>query len=172
MVERNYESITIVSENKHIKQAFQQYCKFGITPKLHKTPGVAHAFGGHATDELDNVKSSAFRSILGALLYISHERADIQYSTKGLASYLKSPTTHSWLQLGRLLGYLSKTSPGISLFEKLNDVNEVNDASKAQTLVETFTDSDWKGGRDLRSTSAACHFVSGNLVHLHDLTVW
>ena len=107
LVERNYESITIVSENKHIRQAFQQYCKFGIAPKLHKTPGVAHAFGGHdATDELDNVESSAFRSILGALLYISHERADIQYSTKGLASYLKSPATHSWLQLGRLLGYL------------------------------------------------------------------
>ena len=41
------ESITIVSENKHIKQAFQRYCKFGITPKLRKTPGVAHAFGGH-----------------------------------------------------------------------------------------------------------------------------
>ena len=175
LVERHYESITIVSDNKHIKQAFQQYCKFGITPKLHKTPGVAHAFGGHdATDELDNVKSSAFRSILGALLYISHERADIQYSAKGLASYLKSPTTHSWLQLGRLLGYpkftesfsilLSKTSPGISLFEKLNDLSEVNDASKAQTLVETFTDSDWQGGRDL-NTSAACHFVNGNLVH-------
>ena len=176
LVERHYEPITIVSDNKHIKQAFQQYCNFGTTPKLHKTPGVAPAFGGHdATDELDNVKSSAFRSILGALLYISHERADIQYSTKSLASYLMSPTTHSWLQLGRLLGYpkftesfsilLSKTSPGISLFEKLNDLNEVNDASKARTLVETVTDSDWQGGRDLKSTSAACHFVNGNLVH-------
>ena len=175
VVEQNYESITIVSENKHIKQAFQQYCKFGTTPKLHKTPGIAHAFAGHdTTDELDNNKASAFRSILGALLYISHERADIQYSTKSLASYLKSPTTHSWLQLGRLLGYLkfteafslflSKSSPGTSLFEKLNGVVEVSD-SRAHTLVETFTDSDWQGSRDLKSTSAACHFVNGNLVH-------
>ena len=53
---------------------------------------------------------------------------------------------------------LSKTSPGVPFFEKLNDVNEVNNASKAQTLVETFSDSDWQGGRDLKGTSAACHF--------------
>ena len=40
VVEPNYDSVTIVAENKHIKQAYQQYCKFGITPKAHKTPGV------------------------------------------------------------------------------------------------------------------------------------
>ena len=110
LVEQNYDSITIISENKHIKQAFQQYCKFGTTPKQHKTPGVAHASSGHdTTDELDIDKAAAYRSIVGALLYFSHERADIQYSTKSLASYLKSPTAHSWLQLGRLLGYLKFT---------------------------------------------------------------
>ena len=44
-------------------------------------------------------------------------------------------------------------------------MNDVNDTSKAQTLVETFIDSDWQGGRDLKSTSAACHFGNGVLVH-------
>ena len=73
LVEQNYDSITIISENQHIKQAFQQYCKFGTTPKQHKTPGVAHAFSGHDTaDELDINKAAAYRSIVGALLYISH----------------------------------------------------------------------------------------------------
>ena len=124
---------------------------------------------------MDINKAAAYRSIVGALLYISHERADIQYSTKSLASYLKSPTSHSWLQLGRLLGYLkftesfslllSKTSPGVSLFGKLNGESDLSGLSKSQTLVETLTDWDWQGGRDLKSTSAACHFVNGNFVH-------
>ena len=34
-----------------------------------------------------------------------------------------------------------------------------------KSLVETFTDADWQGGRDLKSTSAACHFSNGNLIH-------
>ena len=82
-----------MAENKHIKQAYQQYCKFGITLKAHETPGAAHALSGHdGTKLLHDSKAATFRSILGALLYISHERADIQYCTKSLASYLKSPT--------------------------------------------------------------------------------
>ena len=175
VVEPNYDSVTIVAENKHIKQAYQQYCKFGITPKAHKTPGASHAFTGHdGTKLVDDSKAAAFRSILGALLYISHERADIQYCAKGLASYLKSPTDQSWNALGRLLGYLnatqhfatvlSKTSPGTSLFQRLN--GGVDDgASKMRSLVETFTDADWQGGRESKSTSAACHFLNGNLIH-------
>lgn len=175
VVEPNYESVTIVTENKHIKQAYQQYCKFGSTPKAHKTPGASHVFTGHdGTKLVDDDKAAAFRSILGALLCISHERADIQYCTKSLASYLKSPTDHSWDALGRLLGYLnatqhfatvlSKTTPGTSLFQRLNGgVDDQLNSDKS--LVETFTDADWQGGRDLKSTSAACHFLNGNLIH-------
>ena len=174
VVEPNCDSITIVAENKHIKQAYQQYCTFGIASKARKTLGTAHAFSGHdGTELVDENKAAAFRSILDALLYISHERADIQYCAKSLASDLKSPTDYSWNALGRLLGYLnstqhfatvlSKTSPGASLFQKLN--GGVNDSgSEMKPLVETFTDADWQGGRELKSTSAACHFLNGNLV--------
>ncbi len=51
------------------------------------------------------------------------------------------------------------------MFGKLNGESDLSGLSKSQTLVETFTDLDWQGGRDLKSTSAACHFVNGNLVH-------
>ena len=34
-----------------------------------------------------------------------------------------------------------------------------------KSLVETFTDADWQGGRELKCTSAACHFLNGNLIH-------
>ena len=31
--------------------------------------------------------------------------------------------------------------------------------------METFTDADWQGGRELKSTSAACHLLNGTLIH-------
>ena len=89
----------------------------------------------------------------------------------------KSPTKNSWQYLGRLLGYLkgtadygvcmSSTNPGVSLFEKLNGEVE-SDCSKC--LVETFTDADWQGGGNSKSTSAGCHFVNGLLVHTSSRT--
>ena len=111
------------------------------------------------------------------MLYISHERCDVQFTTKCLASYLKAPTKNSWQYLGRLLGYLKgaadygvcmiSANPGVSLFEKLNGVFE-NDDNKR--LLETFTDADWQGGGNAKSTSSGCHFVNGLLVHTSSRT--
>ena len=43
-----------------------------------------------------------------------------------------------------------------------------SDCSKC--LVETFTDADWQGGGNSKSTSAGCHFVNGLLVHTSSRT--
>ena len=102
----------------------------------------------------------------------------MQFTTKCLASYLKAPTKNSWQYHGRLLGYLKgaadygvymiSTNPGVSLFEKLNGVFE-NDDNKC--LIETFTDADWQGGGNAKSTSSGCHFnVNGLLVHTSSRT--
>ena len=39
-------------------------------------------------------------------MYMAQERFDIRYATKTLASSLKNPTKRSWMDLGRLIGYL------------------------------------------------------------------
>ena len=100
-------------------------------------------------------------------------RSDVQHTVKCLASYLSAPTQHAWTQLGRLIGYLQRTvgygvqmqctQPGMSLFEKLADSGKQN--SEFSCLVESFSDSDWQGGKDLRSTSSAAHYINGNLIH-------
>ena len=59
------------------------------------------------------------------------------------------------------------TNPGVSLFEKLNGEVE-SDCNKC--LVETFTNADWQGGGNAKSTSAGCHFVNGLLVHTSSRT--
>ena len=37
-------------------------------------------------------------------------------------------------------------------------------------MIETFTDADWQGGGNAKSTSAGCHFVNGLLVHTSSRT--
>jgi len=90
---------------------------------------------------------------------------------------LKAPTKNSWQYLGRLLRYLKgaadygvcmiSPNPGVSLFEKLNGVFE-NDDNKR--LIETFTDADWQGGGNAKSTSSGCHCVNSLLVHTSSRT--
>ena len=178
VVEAGYSQLQIYAENKHINQAYELYAKHSKPPRVHATPAASHVFSSKdASDPLESSLIPIFRSILGAMLYISHERCDIQFTTKCLASYLKSPTKNSWQYLGRLLGYLKgtadygvcmvNTNPGVSLFEKLNGDVE-NGCNKC--LVETFTDADWQGGGNAKSTSAGCHFVNGLLVHTSSRT--
>ena len=178
VLEAGYSQLHIFAENKHIKQAYDLYARHSKPPRVHATPAASHVFSSKDTsDPLESSLIPIFRSILGAMLYISHERCDIQFTTKCLASYLKAPTKNSWQYLGRLLGYLkgtadygvcmSNTNPGVSLLEKLNGVVE-NEYDKC--LIETFTDADWQGGGNAKSTSAACHFVNGLLVHTSSRT--
>ena len=178
VVEADYKQLHIYAENKHIKQSYDLYARHSKPPRVHATPAAFHVFSSKdMSDPLESSLIPVFRSILGALLYISHERCDIQFTTKCLASYLKAPTKNSWQYLGRLLGYLKgtmdygvcmqSTNPGVSLFEKLNgSVETTND----NCLIETFTDADWQGGGNAKSTSAGCHFVNGLLVHTSSRT--
>ena len=178
VLEAGYSQLHIFAENKNIKQAYDLFARHSKPPRVHATPAASHVFSSKDTsDPLESSLIAIFRSILGAMLYISHERCDIQFTTKCLASYLKAPTKNSWQYLGRLLGYLKgaadfgvcmiSTNPGVSLFEELNGVVE-NEDNKC--LIETFTDADWQGGGNAKSTSAGGHFVNGLLVHTSSRT--
>ena len=168
VVEKNYESLTMFTETKHIKQAYDVYTVHNRKPpRLYATPTVQQQFATDHTEQLDERMSGVYRSLVGALLYVSHERADVQYATKSLAAYLKNPTKHSWVMLGRLIGYLKatenyaitmhQTAPNTSVLAKVNGGQGDNNG----LLLESFSDADW----DCRCTSAGVHYVSGNLVY-------
>ena len=112
-------------------------------------------FADDTTDLLDEERAGIFRSLVGALLYVSHDRGDIQFAAKSLATDLSNPTTFFWAMLGRLVGYLkkhekvsmvlTKTRPHNSLFGKLGGAEPDDDS----VLLESFS----------------CHYVSGNLIY-------
>ena len=165
VVEANYASLCIVPENKHIKSAFNTYTEWnGKPPRMHDTPVNAQFETEPHITKLDSNKAAIYRSLVGALLYVSHDRGDIQFATKNLAAHLKEPSATAWKMLGRLIGYLKKTeeyaiqmhktTPGTSLFSKLGG----GDDTSHQLLIESFTDSDWS----VKSTSCGVHYLSGN----------
>ena len=96
------------------------------------------------------------------------------YSVKTLASSLKSPTTAAWNELGRLIGYMKqtecfslemqKTVKGCSFLETLHGVCSGMDVDRPSCL-ETFSDADWSGSGNQRSTSSAVHVLNGVVIH-------
>ena len=156
------------TETKHIKQAYDVYTvRNRKPPRLYTTPTVQRQYAMDHIEQLDERMSGVHRPLVGALLFVSHERADVQYATKSLAAYLKNSTKHSWVMFGRLVGHLKaienyaitmhQTAPSTSVLAKVNGGQGDNNG----ILLESFSDADW----DCRCTSARVHYVSGNLVY-------
>ncbi|PNX92373.1 retrovirus-related Pol polyprotein from transposon TNT 1-94, partial [Trifolium pratense] len=97
---------------------------------------------------------SAYRRLVGRLLYLTTTRPDITYVTQQLSQFLSRPTQMHYNAALRVLKYL-KTSPGRGLFFPR--------ASQLQLLG--FSDADWAGCKDSRrSISGQCFFLGQSLV--------
>ena len=163
-----YEKLTIIPQTKHIKQIYDIYTKYNGKPaRLHNTPVNAQLYDTDHTQLLDAERAGIFRSLVGGIMYVSGDRGDCQFAAKSLAAYLKSPTKHAWMSLGRLVGYLkktegycntmSKTSPSMSVFAKVSEATTDGQV----LLLESFSDADWNS----KCTSCGVHYIAGNLVH-------
>eukprot|EP00435_Cladocopium_sp_Y103_P056043 s3048_g18.t1 len=167
-----YTSLTVHPEAKHVRTLFDRYSAAnGKAPKLFKTPCVSSS--SYSPDDskcLSDFLSAEYRSLVDIAMYMAQERFDIQYATKTLASSLKSPTRKSWLDLGRLIGYLqfsegfalrmNRSEKGRTFMESVLGV----DGESNKNNLEVFTDSDWAGAGDMKSTSAAVHTLNGLVI--------
>jgi histone deacetylase 1/2 len=103
---------------------------------------------------LSNDDSSNYRSIVGALQYITLTRPDIAFSINKVCQFLHAPTTIHWTAVKCILRYLRGTiSHGLRL------------RKSPSTIVSAFSDADWAGcPDDRRSTSGFAVYVGSNLV--------
>jgi histone deacetylase 1/2 len=103
---------------------------------------------------LSSDDSTRYRSIVGALQYITLTRPDISYSVNKVCQFLHAPTTVHWTAVKRILRYLQGT---VSLGLRLN--------KSASILVSAFSDVDWAGcPDDRRSTGGFAVFFGSNLI--------
>ncbi|WVZ86147.1 hypothetical protein U9M48_032980 [Paspalum notatum var. saurae] len=98
--------------------------------------------------------ATRFRSIVGALQYLTLTRPDLSFPVNKICQFLHAPTTEHWTAVKRVLRYVKRTL-GFGL-----------KIQKSQSmLVSAFSDADWAGSiDDRRSTSGFCIFLGSNLV--------
>jgi histone deacetylase 1/2 len=98
--------------------------------------------------------SSQYRSIVGALQYLTLTRPDISFSVNKVCQYLHAPTTAHWTAVKRILRYVQGTIRVGLTFQK-----------SSSSLLSAFSDADWAGCLDdRRSTGGFAIFFGPNLV--------
>ncbi|XP_025817673.1 uncharacterized protein LOC112894247 [Panicum hallii] len=98
--------------------------------------------------------ASSYRSIVGALQYMTMTRPDIQFAVQQACLYMHAPTTDHQALVKRILRYIRGTSSlGLHLCR----------SSKLDLVA--FSDADWAGCPDTRrSTSGFCIFLGDAMV--------
>ncbi|KAL4562118.1 hypothetical protein LXL04_034312 [Taraxacum kok-saghyz] len=99
------------------------------------------------------VDLGSYQRLVGKLIYLSHTRPDIAFAVSLVSQYMHAPLQGHLNAVYRILRYL-KNTPGKGLFF----------GKKDDKRVAAFTDADWGGSDDSRSTSGYCTLVWGNLV--------
>jgi histone deacetylase 1/2 len=95
-----------------------------------------------------------YRSVVGALQYLTLTRPDISFAVNKVCQYLHAPTEIHWSAVKRILRYVkANTKIGLSI-------------SRCKSLlVSGFLDADWAGSLDdRRSTGGFAIFLGSNLI--------
>lgn len=122
-------------------------CKPSTTPV--DTSAKLHADVGPPVDD-----PTLYRSLAGALQYLTFTRPDIAYAVQQICLYMHDPREPHFNALKRILRYLKGTiSEGLQISR-----------SKTTTLT-AYTDADWAGCPNTRrSTSGYAVFLGDNLI--------
>ena len=122
-------------------------CKPCATP-VDTNPKVSATSGASVADPTD------FRSLAGALQYLTFTRPDISYAVQQICLYMHDPREHHLAALKRILRYLRGT-PSLGLL--------IRPSASSELIV--YSDADWVGCPDTRkSTSGYAVFLGDNLV--------
>nr|KYP74196.1 hypothetical protein KK1_006865 [Cajanus cajan] len=97
---------------------------------------------------------SLYRSIVGALQYLTITKPDLAFTVNKLCQYMHRPLQSHWKIVKRVLRYINGTRDHGLLFEKSHNLHLID-----------YCDSDWASDQDdMRSTSGYCLFLGSNMI--------
>jgi hypothetical protein len=107
-----------------------------------------------ATDGVPFSDPSLYRSLAGALQYLTLTRPDLSYAVQQVCLFMHAPRDSHYQLIKRILRYIKGTSHyGLKIHR-----------SSSMELI-AYSDADWAGCPDTRkSTSGFCVFIGNNLV--------
>ncbi|KAL5567439.1 hypothetical protein UlMin_024014 [Ulmus minor] len=140
-----------LSQTKYIADLLER------TEMLDCKPGTTPGVTGKALSQYDGEPfegQTKYRSLVGALQYVTLTRPDIAFAVNKACQFMHNPTTAHWLSIKRILRYLRGTmQQGLHL----------NPSTHLQ--VQTYADADYASTPDdQRSSSGYCLFLRDNLV--------
>jgi histone deacetylase 1/2 len=92
-----------------------------------------------------------YRSIVGALQYLTLTRPDISFSVNKVCQYLHAPTTAHWTAVKRILRYIHGTSRVGITFQR-----------SSSTLLSAYSNADWAGDLDDRRSTGGFAIFFGS----------
>jgi hypothetical protein len=143
----------ILSQEKYasdlLKKEGMSDCKPVATPL-----STTEKLSLHEGTVLGENDSTKYRSIVGALQYLTLTRPDIAFPVNKVCQFLHSPTTIHWTTVKRISRYVKQTTKVGLKIRRSNS-----------TLVSAFSDTDWAGNvDDRRSTGGFAVFLGSNLI--------
>ena len=130
-----------------LERAGMLNCKPAPTPVDTKAK-VSAIEGSPASD------APFYRSIVGALQYLTLTRPDIQYAVQQVCLHMHAPRDTHWALVKRILRYIrGTTAMGLTL------------TASPDTSLVAYSDADWAGCPDTRrSTSGYCVYLGPSLI--------
>jgi histone deacetylase 1/2 len=105
-------------------------------------------------DPLGPDDSTQYRSIVGALQYLTLTRPDISFSVNKFCQFLHAPTTSHWTAVKRILRYIKGTLK-----------TGLTSRRSSSVLLSTFSYADWTGcPNDRKSSGGFSVFFGPNLI--------
>ncbi|WVZ95460.1 hypothetical protein U9M48_041223, partial [Paspalum notatum var. saurae] len=151
-VQRDHDSL-LLSQEKYAQEILARVnmtsCKPSPTPL-----SVSEKLSRHEGVLLNSEESTRYRSIVGALQYLTLSRPDLAFSVNKVCQFLHAPTSVHWTAVKRILRYVKYTiNLGLTFFK-----------SKS-TLLSAYSDADWAGSiDDRRSTGGFAIYFGPNLI--------
>jgi hypothetical protein len=121
--------------------------------RSNSTPmSAGQALSQNIDDKMDD--PTLFRSIVGALQYVTITRPDIAFAVNRVSQFMQSPTSAHWAAIKCILRYLKGSiSHGLSI------------KPSTSLIINVFADFDWAGcPDDRRSTTGYLVFLGNNLI--------
>ncbi|PNX81771.1 NBS-containing resistance-like protein, partial [Trifolium pratense] len=135
-------------EHEIIERAGMSSCKPSPTPVDTKAK-LSGSSGNPCHDPTE------YRSLAGALQYLTFTRPDISYAVQQVCLFMHDPKTQHMSALKRIIRYIHGTIIDFGLHLYPSSV----------TKLVSYTDADWAGCPDTRrSTSGYCVYLGDNLI--------
>jgi Reverse transcriptase (RNA-dependent DNA polymerase) len=137
-------------QRKYILDLLKETGKLGCKPA--KTPiNINAKLNSQDGETLEDINQ--YQRLVGKLIYLTVTRPDISFAVSLVSQFMHAPKTPHLDAINRILRYL-KGTPGKGIWMKNNGTND----------LYGYSDADWTGSFDRKSTTGFCTFVGGNLV--------